>query len=261
MKLAQLEQLYNQLNYRKYVHPDPLEFLYRYENPADRELVGLVASSLAFGRVWQILSSVQSVLDVLGTNPVVALSGMKKQQLIRKFSGFKYRFVTGQNIAALLGGARNLINQHGSLEECFCSGISSDDETVFPGVKKFLAAMDAASQQGCGYLLPKPDGSSACKRLMLMLRWLVRKDRVDPGGWAGISPAMLIIPLDTHMQKIGQILKLTRRKSPGVTMAMDITAAFRKIAPTDPVRYDFALTRLGIRDDMTIADIRGQWFS
>ncbi len=258
MKLEQLEQFYHQLNRRKYVHPDPLEFLYHYQAPEDRELVALIASSLAFGRVWQILSSVQAVLDQLGQSPTAALEKMTRRQLMRKFTGFKYRFVTGQNIAALLIAARRLISKHGSLEGCFCSGISQDDETVLPAAKQFLATMDKTSGQGCGYLLPKPDGSSACKRLMLMLRWLVRKDRVDPGGWAGISPAMLIIPLDTHMQKIGQLLNFTKRKSPDMKMALEITNAFRKFAPTDPVRYDFALTRLGIRDDMSITDL-AEW--
>ena len=253
--LEQLEQLYQRLNRRKYVHPDPLEFLYRYDAPADRELVALVASSLGFGRVWQILSSVQAVLNELGPSPVVTLEEITKRQLTRKFTGFKYRFVTGQNVAALLGGVKRLIGKHGSLEACFCTGISPDDETVLPAVKHFLAAMDKASGGSCGYLLPKPDSSSACKRLMLMLRWLVRKDRVDPGGWIGISPAMLIVPLDTHMQKVGQILNLTRRKSADMTTALEITDAFRKIVPADPVRYDFALTRLGIRDDMSMTTI------
>jgi uncharacterized protein (TIGR02757 family) len=177
---------------------------------------------------------------------------MTKRQLTRKFTGFKYRFVTGQNLAALLDGTRRLISKHGSLEGCFCTGISPDDKTVLPAAKQFLAVMNAASDQKCGYLLPKPDGSSACKRLMLMLRWVVRKDRVDPGGWTGVSPSMLIVPLDTHMQKVGQILNLTKRKSADMTTALEITDAFRKIMPTDPVRYDFALTRLGIRDDMSM---------
>lgn len=255
VQLEQLEQLYQRLNRRKYVHPDPLEFLYRYDTPADRELVALITSSLAFGKVEQILKASETVLSELGPHPTATLKKMTKQQLTRKFRGFKYRFVTGQNVVGLLAGARRIIRKHGSLEKCFCTGISPGDETVLPAAKQFLAAMDNASGGGCGYLLPKPDGSSACKRLMLMLRWLVRKDRVDPGGWTGISPAMLIIPLDTHMQKIGQILNLTKRKSADMTTALDITNAFRKIVPTDPVRYDFALTRLGIRDDMNIADL------
>ena len=256
MKLKQqLEQLYHRLNRRKYVHPDPLEFLYRYNTPADRELVALITSSLAFGRVEQILKASEAVLNKLSPHPTAALEKMTKRQLTQKFNGFKYRFVTGQNVAALLAGARCMISKYGSLEGCFCTGISPGDETVLPAVKQFLAAMDAASGQGCGYLLPKPDSTSACKRLILMLRWLVRKDRVDPGGWTGVSPAMLIIPLDTHMQKIGHILNLTKRTTPDMTMALEITNAFRKIAPTDPVRYDFALTRLGIRDDMSITDL------
>ncbi|MCK5113574.1 MAG: TIGR02757 family protein [Phycisphaerae bacterium] len=255
MKLQQLEQLYERLNRREYVHPDPLEFLYRYEAAPDCELVALIASSLAFGRVRGILNSVEAVLGELGASPAANLAAMTKRQLTQKFAGFKYRFVTGKHVAAMLDAANRLRSKYGSLEECFRSGVSSADETVLPAAKNFLTAIDAASQQGCGYLIPKPDGTSACKRLMLMLRWLVRKDRVDPGGWSGIDPGMLIIPLDTHMQNIGGLLGMTQRKSADMKMALEITGAFRKIIPADPVRYDFALTRLGIRDEMNIADL------
>ena len=96
---------------------------------------------------------------------------------------------------------------------------------------------------------PSPERGSACKRINLFLRWMVRKDRVDPGGWDKVPRSMLIIPLDTHMYHICTGLNMTCRKSADMTTAVEITEAFRKIAPEDPVRYDFSLTRLGIRKD------------
>ena len=130
-------------------------------------------------------------------------------------------------------------------------GLDETDETV-------LGAMTAfASQLGrdCAHLVARPEKGSACKRMSLFLRWMVREDAVDPGGWTGVSPAQLIVPLDVHMERIGQMLNLTGRKSPNMGMALDITEAFRSMAPDDPVKYDFALTRFGIRDGLEPADL------
>ena len=103
-------------------------------------------------------------------------------------------------------------------------------------------------------LLPSPSAGSACKRLNLFLRWMVRQDNVDPGGWDSVSPAKLIIPLDTHMHRIGRRLGLTPRRQADLRTAIEITEGFRGICPSDPVRYDFALTRLGIRRDEGVED-------
>ncbi len=97
-------------------------------------------------------------------------------------------------------------------------------------------------------LLPSPGKGSACKRLNLFLRWMVRSDDVDPGGWSGVDAGKLIVPLDTHMHRMGLEVGLTRRKQADMQAALEVTRAFRTIAPEDPVRYDFALTRLGIHD-------------
>jgi uncharacterized protein (TIGR02757 family) len=245
----QLEALYATYNSRKWVHPDPLEFLYQYRELKDREVAGLIASSLAYGRVAQILGSVSSVLDKMGPSPYGFLLSSKPSSLKRVFSGFKHRFTTGEELASMLIGARSVIERFGSLYKCFISGFSDDDETVFAGLSFLVNEIGTDPECGHNSLLPLPERGSACKRWHLFLRWMVRKDRVDPGGWEGVPPAKLMIPLDTHMHRICLSLKLTQRKNAGMRTAMEITRAFRKIVPEDPVRYDFALTRLGIRKD------------
>lgn len=245
-----LASLHDRLNWRRYVHPDPLEFLYCCEDPADREIVALVASSLAYGRVAQILKSVSAVLGRIGPDPARALADSSPARLRKAMSGFRHRFSTGEQVAAMLAGARRVIRRHGSLGACFAAGASPDDETVLPALQAFVGEVSKAGD--CGHLLPDPSRKSACKRLNLMLRWMVRRDRVDPGGWDGAAAAGLIVPLDTHMHRIGLGLGATRRKSADMRTAMEITAAFRKILPDDPVRYDFALTRLGIRGEMDL---------
>ncbi len=242
-----LDELYDRYNRRGFVHPDPLEFLYEYEDPADREVVGLVASSLAYGRVAQILKSVRAVLDRL-PSPARFIRDASRASLAKTFIGFKHRFASAEDLAALLYGAASLILDHGSLEAAFFSNFASRDDTVLPALTAFAARLqDAASHRS--HLLPCPSAGSACKRLHLYLRWMVREDAVDPGGWRSVPPSKLIVPLDVHMHRICARLGLTDRKHPDANTAIEVTRAFRAFAPVDPVRYDFALTRLGIRRD------------
>jgi len=241
-----LERLYRRLNRPRYVHPDPLEFLYRYEDPKDREVTGLIAASLAFGRVGQILKSVDAVLGRMGGRPARFLHDARPSALERRFEGFVHRTWRGGQLAALLVGMRGVIRRFGSLGACFIAG-DGKAGTVLPALQTFVERLDPAGR--CGSLLPRPAGRSACKRLHLYLRWMVRRDRVDPGGWDAVSASRLIVPLDTHMHRVGRLLGATGRKTACLPAAMEITEAFRRISPEDPVRYDFVLTRLGIRPD------------
>ncbi len=102
------------------------------------------------------------------------------------------------------------------------------------------------ARPGVAYFFPRPSAGSACKRLNLFLRWMVRQDALDLGVWRGVSAAQLVVPLDTHVIRVGRCLGLTRYTSPGWRMAADITGALRRLDPGDPVRYDFALCHLGM---------------
>ncbi len=240
-----LESLYQRYNKREFVHPDPLEFLYLYENILDREIVGLVASSLAYGRVAQILKSVSWVLSQMGKSPRLFIEKASKESLYNTFSGFKHRFTTGPELADFLYGINLAIKQHGSLGGAFLAGLK-DGEIQGP-----MCSFTRCILPDCAFnsLLPRPEKDSACKRLNLFLRWMVRRDDVDPGGWEGVSPSMLVVPLDTHMFNISKRLGLTGRNQANLKTAIEITGVFAQICPDDPVKYDFALTRLGIRTD------------
>jgi len=242
-----LEALYSEYNRRCYVHPDPLEFLYGFHDPLDVEVVGFIASSLAYGNVKQILRSVSLVLNRVGPRPSAFLLDAPFDRIVGTFSDFKHRFTTGQDLSRLLWGVRRILEKHGSLQTCFMSGLRSGDPTVIPALSAFVGNV---FPEGCDFLIPTPDRGSACKRLNLFLRWMVRRDDVDPGGWDGVPPSKLLVPLDTHMHRIAMTLGLTKRKQADLRTAMEITEAFRKLSPSDPVRYDFVLTRFGIRKDL-----------
>lgn len=238
--------MYEKYNHRQYVHPDPVEFLYHHALPEDREIVGFLASSLAYGRVQQIHNSVSRVLKVMGASPLHFLLNTPWGVLRKLLAGFSHRFATGDNLAALLTGAGSLVARHGSLQAAFLSGHSENDDNVLPALTQFAAAILAAAPADPGHLLPLPARGSACKRLNLFLRWMVRRDTVDPGGWHGVPTSHLIVPLDTHMHRIGIKLGFTNRKQGNMVTALEVTNCFKTLAPEDPVRYDFILTRLGV---------------
>lgn len=250
-----LEALYASFNNRRFVHPDPLEFLYRYEDFGDREVVALIASSLAYGRVEQILKSVAAVLGRMGSSPVDFLCSSPVHRIHGTFEGFKHRFTPGSDLSSLLCSAKTMMQKYGSLHGCFMAGYDAHHETILPALCAFVALLHGGRSCCWSGFLPSPERGSACKRLNLFLRWMVRKDEVDPGGWPGIPPSKLVVPLDTHMHRISLMLGLTKRNQAGLRTAVEITQAFREISPEDPVRYDFALTRFGIRPDMDQAGL------
>lgn len=246
---SSLEKIYGKYHKREFVHPDPLEFLFSYNNKRDREIAGLIASSLAYGRVTQILKSVSAVLEVLSPAPYQFLMKASCQSLVGTFKGFRHRFADGYQLSSLLYGTKKIILKFGSLNRCFTHRLKHDDPTIIPAMTFFSNELNSC-RISPGHLVALPQKGSACKRMNLFLRWMVRADRVDPGGWHDVPPSKLIIPLDTHMHRIGLRLEFTARKQMDMRTALEITSGFRQFFPDDPVKYDFSLTRFGIRNDL-----------
>ncbi len=253
---AVFEGIYSRYNKREYVSPDPLQFLYDYESAADREVVGLIASALAYGRVAQILKSVGRVLEVLGDHPADFLKNTERGEYERKLAGFVHRFTDSASLCSFLYAAGEALRSYGSLERLFMSGWRGD---ICEAIENFVSVMNRFAGCGSSFLLPCPSKGSACKRMALYLRWMVRHDDVDPGGWSGIRHADLIVPLDTHLFNISCTLGLCSLKSASGRAAAEITKSFRDICADDPVKYDFSLTRYGIRDDMTLEELFAKW--
>lgn len=241
------ERLYGKYNRREFVHPDPLEFLYNYSDPRDVEIAGLIASSLAYGNVKQILKSVDKVLSQMAPSPFAYIKKTDASGIRKQFKGFKHRFTTGGDISFLLAGIKSAVEKYGSLEKCFMAGFKKEHETILEALSAFQNRLNLNLSLN---LLPSPCKGSACKRLNLFLRWMVRKDGVDPGIWNEVPKEKLIIPLDTHMHKISLKLGFTKRKQANMKTAVEITGAFAKYSPDDPVKYDFVLTRFGIHDEL-----------
>ncbi|HAJ96021.1 MAG TPA: TIGR02757 family protein [Actinobacteria bacterium] len=241
-----LDELYSRYNNRRFVHPDPLELLYSYSRIEDREIAGLIASSLAYGRVTQILKSAGQILKILGPSPRRYLMGSELDHLKQSLAGFKHRFTTGDEVACLLYAVRKMIKDFGSLNNAFLAGYKKEDPDMSSALLEFCKNISIISNGSCCSLIPSHLGGSAFKRLNLYLRWMVRNDEVDPGGWSGLPTSKLLIPLDTHMHRISRSLGLTLRKQADMKTVVEVTESFKLIEKNDPVRYDFALTRAGI---------------
>lgn len=252
---ATLDTLYDQFNIDRAV-ADPIYVVRRYDRDDDREVVAFLAAGLAFGRVASVLASLQAVLDVLGPHPAAVVRAFDPVRDSPRLAAVRHRWISGADLAALLWILRQLIEAGGSLEGVFAEGHDADAEDIGPALDTFgqrALACDLSAvygrrrpTPGVAYFFSRPSSGGACKRLNLFLRWMVRRDAVDLGTWTCVRPAQLVVPLDTHVVRVGRCLGLTRYRAPGWRMAADITRTLRRLDPEDPVRYDFSLCHVGM---------------
>jgi uncharacterized protein (TIGR02757 family) len=249
-----LDRLYAEYN-RADALADPIEIVRRYSDPADREVAGFIAAGLAFGRVASVLQSVNRALAVMGASPAAFVRGFDRARDASAFEGLVHRWTRGADIATLVAILGRMIARSGSVERFFLEGHDPSAADTGGAIESFSRRALAFGLEpagspppGVAYFFPRPSAGSACKRMNLYLRWMVRSDAVDLGIWPGVAPSQLIVPLDVHVIRLGQCLRLTRYRAPGWRMASEITASLRALDPQDPVRYDFALCHVGMRD-------------
>jgi uncharacterized protein (TIGR02757 family) len=252
---ATLDTLYGDFN-REDSASDPVHRVRPFPDAADREIAGFCAAALAFGRVASVLGSIDRLFAIMGPRPARFVRGFDPAAPHPELRAMVHRWTRGEDLAALLWILRQMLERSGSIESFLLEG---DD----PASPDLSAALDSFSTRalaldirraygrtprrpGVCYFFPRPSTGSACKRLNLFLRWMVRKDEVDLGVWTRVAASRLIVPLDTHVIRLGRCLRLTRYTSPGWKMAADITAALRRLDPVDPVRFDFSLCHVGM---------------
>jgi len=253
-----LEKLYDRYNHREFIKPDPLQFVYHYSNPQDMEIAALLAAELAYGRVQQIQKSLTDLLERMGASPFEFVRSFNKQKS-QKLKNFKHRFTSGDALSDLLELLKKVLNRYSSIQEFFVQGYNPGDKNIIAALSKFCDSLldmyvkihNEPVPRQLSYLLPRPTAGSACKRSNLFLRWMVRDDEVDTGLWKRIDKAKLIVPVDVHMGRLCRILGFHDRKVISLSTAVKITECFAEIEPTDPVKYDFALSRIGIVKNCT----------
>lgn len=249
-----LDDIYEKYHHPKFLGLDPLVCVRKFKRGEERETLGLVAASLAYGRVEIIVRSINIIVDdVMRGDPINFITNTSYKVKSNALKNFKHRFNSGDDIAALCESMKNIIAQYGSIEKCFRECMDSHDENLKTALTQFTDIIKSYAHEKCNvnesfnYLIPSPSKGSACKRLLMYLRWMIRDDDgVDFGVWKSVDPKILIIPVDTHVAKIAQKLGLTNRKIADWKMAEEITDALRKFSPNDPVKYDFSLCHYGM---------------
>lgn len=252
---GRLDALYHDYN-RIDSASDPIQKVRPFADPADREIAGFCAAALAFGRVASVLNSIQVLFDTLGPTPAAFVRRFNPEAPPAAMRPMVHRWIRGDDLIALVWMLRQMLDRSGSIEQFFLEGLKKDDEDIGPALDSFskraltLDLRQAYGRQprrpGVCYFFPRPSAGSACKRLNLFLRWMVRRDEVDLGVWKNVPSSKLIVPLDTHVIRVGRCLRLTRYTSPGWRMAADITASLRALNPGDPVSFDFSLCHIGM---------------
>lgn len=233
------------------IEPDPLQLVLRYDDPLDQEVAGLIAAAFAYGRAEIIVANIGVVLKRMTPSPYRYLLGYDAKEAARRFAGFTHRFHKTPDLVAFLQLLANAIHEHGSLGGLFEKCYDDADEDIAPSLTRFVHAIRATTNEQRAtlqYLLTSPEDGSACKRMNLFLRWMIRRTSPDLGLWTFADPSMLVIPCDTHIHRIATFLGLNDRKSADWKAARGITDRLAAFDPADPVRYDFALCRLGILD-------------
>lgn len=251
-----LERLYRLRTRPEHIGPDPLGFVRRWDDPADVETAGVLAAALAYGRVAQIHAALSRLFELVG-RPSLYLRIRTAGQIRADFQGFKHRFNDGRDVAALLLALRSVRERHGSLLACFARHDDWQAATLLPALGGFVDELAAAADPCPRFLLARPELGSACKRWHLFLRWMVRKDAVDPGPWHEKGPARLLVPLDAHLFRIGTALGFTSRRSADCRAALEVTHGFKALSPGDPVRYDFCLARAAMEGELAEFGIPG----
>ncbi len=247
---AFLDEKANTYNVPGFIANDPISIPHRFKRKQDIEIAGLFAAVLAWGQRITIINKCTELLSWMDNAPYEFMMNARDDDL-KPFAEFKHRTFNGTDCLYFIHFLQNFYSEHESLEEAFVPAEYNTPDTEqalthFYG--EFFSLPDYPSRTRKH--IQNPAKKSACKRMNMYLRWMVRHDDrgVDFGIWKRISPAQLVCPCDLHVDRVARKLGLISRKQTDWQTAIELTEGLRKFDPTDPVRYDFALFGLGIEE-------------
>ena len=238
------------------ISPDPLQFLHLYKDEKDIEMVGFISSVFAYGNVRQIINTLNSIFGSLGKHPYDFVKNLDRKLLRDYFRKTIHRFYTSKDIQLFFIELNSIINKEGTLQNLFMKFYlkHQSDKNLKISLSEFsnyfisdFIRKYKKITPGCRFMFADPLTGSACKRMNLFLRWMIRKDELDFGLWNEIPANKLVIPVDTHVARICRELKLTKRTNVSWKMAEEITENLKKFDPVDPVKFDFAICHIGMR--------------
>lgn len=250
-----LERFYREYDFKNRVLYDPIELPHRYKKSEDIEIASFIASCLAYGKVKLFKPVIEKILSGMGKSPHSFLMDLDVRKQ-KNFITFKYRFNDAKDILCLLFLIRETLKRYSSIEKTFMKHYRNDDPNTGNAIKWLtneMLSVDTSAvygknikPYGLTQFFPSPEKGSACKRINLFLRWMIRDRDIDFGIWKDIPKDKLVIPLDTHIARISRCLGFTRRTTSDWKTAVEITEALKILDPEDPLKYDFALCHHGI---------------
>lgn len=281
-----LEDLYARYHHAERLHLDPIGLLNRELPPADLEIVSFLIAGLAYGSAKQIRASSADLLvrlsdagigaDGRGISTELARAEMARPEAWQKLLGpWKHRFNNARDLSELLATLARLRQRHGSLAALFQGSFDEDPARQISAFCRAFEAPPVASTKGdapwrgtgIGWFVSSPEGGGACKRLLMWMRWMVRRDEIDPGPWADKdllrselprpSPARLFAPLDTHVFRWARAQNLITRAGVDWKSVAEATNAFRAIDAADPIKYDFAICQAGMESSKVARKYKG----
>lgn len=244
-----LDNQVDRFNNSNFIDADPISIPHQFSRKEDIEIMGLWAAVMAWGQRPTILAKCKQLIQLMEGAPHQFIIDHKPSDL-KPFENFKHRTFNGTDALYFIHFLRFVYQKYASMEDAFFQTNIAENQTIescLIGFKRlFVSLPDYPARSGKH--ISSPAQNSACKRLNMFLRWMVRSDDkgVDFGIWKQIKPCQLICPCDLHVERVGRLLGLLHRPKPDWQMALELTENLRQFDDQDPVKYDFALFGLGI---------------
>ncbi len=248
-----LDQKVSQINTPDYIPGDPISIPHSYQKLQDIEITAFWTAMLAWGKRSIIINNSRALFDLMDGAPHDFILNHEEKDR-QRFENFKHRTFQYTDTLYFLEFFQNFYREHDSLEDAFVRFLDPDDEHVGPaliGFHELFFSLPVAPQRTRKHV-STPKRNSACKRLNMFLRWMVRKDEqgVDFGLWNQINPSQLLIPLDVHVDRVARKLGLLHRRQTDWKALMELMEVLRSFDPEDPGKYDYALFGIGVLGEM-----------
>lgn len=247
-----IDELVKTYEVPEFIEDDPVQFPHRYTIQQDIEVSGLISTCFAYGSRKKIIETLEYIHEIFNGSPSEFVMNFDIDRDAELFKGFIYRYNQERDLVLLIHVIGQTLKEYGTLEKAFMSGFNPDDKNIKQSLTNFVNLMrsylpcDEITCRGLFHLIPSPELGSACKRLNLFLKWMIRKGPVDLNIWKNIPASKLVMPLDTHVARISRSSGLTSRQSNDWKTAEEITDNLKQFDSVDPVKYDFAIFGLGI---------------
>ena len=244
-----LDKLVSQYENEDFIKDDPIQFIHRFKNKKDIEIAAFIASMFAYGKREVFIKKLNILFEKMNEKPLDFVLSYSTDNHI--LDDFDYRFSAGVDIAQIVLILKELYSSGQTLETLFKHGYQQTHTIkgmLQNAVDYFYARVTLPVSKGFYHLLPNPAKNSACKRLNMFLRWMVRDGGVDLGLWHFIDKSELIIPLDVHVAKVSRALGILNRKQNDYQAAVELTGKLKEFCPDDPVKYDFAMFGYGVNN-------------